>query len=548
MTAAQKSVPLKLHMYTNFQGLNSSSSEIVMEKPDAQAYVSADNVFNDWRGFISNERALQRLLLLDANFLHVRYLPGDPTSPFESGYAIHALSNGELRIVRFLASSEDSDVVDTRIPSDLTPTFWGGLGTLIDPSLLGRRFTASAFSQAKNGIVLCASWVGLVNTSSGPSLLSGASVTPLSGVSGFSPQYSDINCPIVVQGRLGLARLYTSAFFGGSVIHFSRVTDHEIFNPAEAPGEPSVLRAFDLDVRNVIGGVGVITGLANFESDKLAIFTNERAYLYTVDPDLTKWALDPNARIGTGTISHNSIAEANGDLIYCSEYGVHTMRRSAMNGSVLFSSPLSQKVTEIYQALLAKLPSPIHLNATFEKRTGIYHIFFPVSETESYRLSVAINPQGNEGQETMGHWSLTSFGRQVCADTLNGNMLVGTTNGLYRYRAEGLGGMHGEGSVTLPLLWHGDMLNPKVSHSLMLIASGSGKVTISAQDETGRELSEVEFELPESGVNEVIEAPSPHQFLRPFQHRYIGLRLTIKIDSQKPLRIYGVGVNVKKDM
>jgi hypothetical protein len=103
-------------------------------------------------------------------------------------------------------------------------------------------------------------------------------------------------------------------------------------------------------------------------------------------------------------------------------------------------------------------------------------------------------------------------------------------------------GLRGTGEAETPVLWHKDLFNPKQSMSLVLYAAGAGKVYIDAEDETRRRLSTVEFEIPEEDQADFTGVPLQRQFTRPFRHQYTGLRLTIRIQSNKMIRVFGLGV------
>jgi hypothetical protein len=551
-------------MYSNFKGLNTSLSEVVMEKPDAMFYPKADNVLNDWRGFISNERPLVRNVQTDVEIVHVRYDQSAPIDPSLNGYADWSTPDREMASVIYLERDPDGNRASKVragkliIPSSVDANL--GRGEIYSLEIISPDPVQAVFSEtgtfpvttSEDRLVVHSVYVpevgvltagGYIDITNFPPNLYGV---PFRNNAYWNNRYSAINCAVYSNGRVGLASLYSS--YGAQVnatVHFSRVNQPRVFSAEEAPGEPSVIRGFDLDLSAQFPS-GYLSGIANFESDKMVFFSPEKAIMYRVDPDLTKWAIVQDVRIGIGTVSHNSICDVNGDLMYCSEIGVHTLRRSAMNGSVLYTLPLSQNVSDLYQSLLTKMPWQQRINAMYDRRTGTYNIFFPVSNEESHRLSLSITPAGNEGDPTVGSWSYSTFASPTCADYFSGNVLLGTNFGLYRMIPEQYGGMRGDGNVTLPLLWHGDMVNPKYSHSLVLIASGSGQIEVTAHDESGRELTNVVYDIPEDGITQD-SRPLPRQFNRPFQHRYIGLRLSVKMISEQPLRIYGIGVNVKKD-
>ena len=65
---------------------------------------------------------------------------------------------------------------------------------------------------------------------------------------------------------------------------FEDFPDDEIFAAEETKALTEVTRADFLDLANVLGSADEITGLARFESNRLAIFTNDQTIVFKVDP------------------------------------------------------------------------------------------------------------------------------------------------------------------------------------------------------------------------------------------------------------------------
>ena len=66
---------------------------------------------------------------------------------------------------------------------------------------------------------------------------------------------------------------------------FNNDGDERIFL-AEETATTTSTRADFLDLTNIIGTADEITGLARLETNRLAIFTNDQAIIYKVDPDI----------------------------------------------------------------------------------------------------------------------------------------------------------------------------------------------------------------------------------------------------------------------
>ena len=144
-------------------------------------------------------------------------------------------------------------------------------------------------------------------------------------------------------------------------------------------------------------------------------------------------------------------------------------------------------------------------------------------------------------------WSMSTYAGLTCGDALSGNMIFGSSSGIMKmdhwYSEEY---PRGEGTASLPVLWHKDIFNPKTGLHMVMYASGSGIVEVSAKDETERELGLVRFELPDHDQINFSGVPLQRQFIKPFPYQYVGLRLSIKIISQKMVRIFSIGINTKE--
>ena len=99
---------------------------------------------------------------------------------------------------------------------------------------------------------------------------------------------------------------------------FEDFPDDEIFTAEETKALTEVTRADFLDLANVLGSADEITGLARFESNRLAIFTNDQTIVFKVDPDYTQREIDNRANVQLGAISHNGIVQVGSDVIFCS--------------------------------------------------------------------------------------------------------------------------------------------------------------------------------------------------------------------------------------
>jgi hypothetical protein len=220
-----------------------------------------------------------------------------------------------------------------------------------------------------------------------------------------------------------------------------------------------------------------------------------------------------------------------------------------LNGTTTFTTPMSDEITELYQSLLAQVANVEDISAYFNQQEGRLHVFFPVNELLSYRLSAALTPPQDEQATTRARWSLSTYAGPTCGHYLAGRATMGTIEGLYNVEPwYSERGSRGPGSAELPILWHGDILNPKQTHMFVLYASGAGKVTVQVHDESMRSLGpDIVFELPDKDQALYYGVPLQQQFVRPFRHKYAGLRAKLKIESAKGVRVFGVGVLVLQE-
>jgi len=486
-------------MYANFAGIDTSKADIALENPENQAILAADNILVDWRGFLSNERPLVNLGDIERAVTHVRWF-----SLQERGL-VYATREGDGQHLYALAKDIEAPFV---WPADAP----------ISSTVFTRRAVLFAPGQA-------------------PALYDGGDWSML-----VSPDIQGARFCAAVQNRLVVAGFDDNP----NEIMVSRANDLTRFPDDELQDEASVLRAFRFNIENLIGTADEIQGIAQFESNKLAIYTSDQVLIYTADPDLGKWAIDDRVNINYGTLSHNTISGSGDEQFFCSRYGVHSLRRSALNGVTFYTLPLSQKVGELYRKLITLVKDPRLINAVYDRDDGRYHIMFPVHESLSYRLSLAVAPQQSEGQSPDGRWSMSTFAGPICGDFLGGRLAFGTIAGIKEMLEESSReGERGVGTATFPLLWQDDHIDAKHAYAMALMASGAGVVTMECENEAGRELSRVVFELPEDDQVNYIGVPLATQFLRPFNHQYHGLRIKLSIEGKGQVRVFAVGVITK---
>ena len=328
-----------------------------------------------------------------------------------------------------------------------------------------------------------------------------------------------------------------------TIIDFSRVDTEDVFTLDEDVSAVQVTQASDIDVANVIGTADEIRGLGVFENSRLAVFTFDQVLVYQLHPNYTLWQIDDKANIKVGLISHNTIAQAGSDLLFCSRDGVHSLRRSETNGVTIFTIPMSNKIDLIYRDYLKSVPDTEEINAFFDQDEGQYHIFFPQSDQLSKRLTLTLNPQvGGESK-----WSSGDFLNTRCAKTLGGVTLLGTPGGIWEQnKIEDVVQYSPEMVVTTPILWQGAINDIKESYSFILQATGKGELQVEAFDERGRYLSSMQFLIEDDGADDKFpDVPLSRQYERKFEHRYRGVQFRFTTSGKGLLKIIGFAVAVR---
>ena len=334
---------------------------------------------------------------------------------------------------------------------------------------------------------------------------------------------------------------------------FENFPDDEIFISEETRASSDVARADFLDLTNVLGSADEITGLARFESNRLAIFTNDQTVVYKVDPDYTQKEIDNRANIQLGAISHNAIAQVGSDVIFCSRHGVHSLIRSAENGLTIDSRTLSYEVETIYKQLLKDCIGPRFVNATYDQDLGRLHIFFPMKSG----LHKQLVAEFRRGYESLT-WATADCGASRCGSFLAGNMTFGTRGAIYSRLDETVeinpidditdDFIRPQMTVETPILWHGSIDEQKEAVALIVQAAGAGRLRVTAFDEQGNEVlvEEISVELRDDNPEKFPQDSLDLQFRIPFQLRYRGVQLKFESIDLGSLEILGFAIELKK--
>ena len=329
-------------------------------------------------------------------------------------------------------------------------------------------------------------------------------------------------------------------------IHLSRVDNEGVFPEDEDAAESSVLRAGYINIANILGTADQITGIASFEQNRLVVFTADRSFVYQIDPSINNWQLDERANINIGTISHNSIAHAGTDLLFCSRNGVHSVVRSEDNGILVYSQSMSDKVELTYREMLAGVDDKDDVSAVFDQDEGQYHVFFPqTGGLYSKRLTLTLNPEVGGRPR----WSTGSFINARSGAFLGGSLVFGTSGGVYDIKKiEEDGDTKPIMVAQTPILWAGSITETKDAHSMTIQAQGSGVLTVDAKDENGRDLASMTIDVTPGEVDDtfIADVPLSAQYERKFDVRFRGLQLKFTLQSSGLFRLVGFSLNIRE--
>lgn len=490
---------VKQHRYGNFAGMNTTIPSTALENGESQALVMMLSCYADWQGMIHLDFPRVKASAEQRNAMHVRHLSNDAFC-----YAFQSKTSSSLR---------------------------SSLGHKMEQAF---DESGAIASTVFNGKVIFSMKGG------NPISYDGSSFKQVEGKNG------DFAYSTTAQRRLVVAGMTS----GKTEVWATRVDKEDVYPDDEKPGEVSVLRAARLDIRNLIGTGDEIKGIQSIDGTRLAIFTNDRTLIYNTDADYTKWTIDQNASIHVGTISHNSICRANGDLIFCSRSGVHTIRRSVQNGITTYSVPMSEIIKNTYLSLVSLVKDRERVSAVYDPDENQYHIYFPVTETISYRLTATIPPfYGQEASQEV-KWSMSRFLNMQCGDFLNGSLLEGTPTGIYKKLpkdSQEKGFVLPEMSFTTPIFWIEDGSVIKELTSLILQAEGKGLMEMVAKDELGQEIGHIAISLDDDTTDGIFETPILRQHIRKFEHRVRGVQFEFKGIATGHIRIIAFAINVRAE-
>lgn len=485
---------LKPSAYGSFGGLDTSRDIANMDTKRELCFSTLDNGYVDWRSQVVRDPTL-RLRLPAARVRHLRYFEDDKfvwaQQDDSEKYSFGSTNNHYLTDV-YPASSVVSSVVFNR------SVFLMAAGQHVFAYNGGVYRKAESLSNLRHAF--------------------GASVSRRLCVAGMP----------TAQTRIDISRV-----------------DSETFAYQEQQTDTSVLRAGFIDIKNMLSNNETITGLSQFEQDRLAVFTQGRTIIFKIDPDQTQWQLDERANIKIGCISHNTICQAGTDLLFCSRSGVHSVQRTSEAGILIYSRSMSDRIDQLYRRLLKTVSDPASVTAVFDQDEARYRVFFPSpSGLSSHCLSLSINPEGGEPTPT---WSTSSFLNATCGDSMNGRLALGGPDGVYEVnKIEDTGELTPAMTIQTPYLWHGNTLDKKDTHSLIIQASGSGTIEIEATNDSGNMIFARTVEVEgDDNDDSFTDVPIFREYDIPFQHSYRGVRFKFVCKGNGLFRLFGFAVTFR---
>lgn len=500
-TQASTAIKLKSKGYDNFKGLDTSRSETSQEVKGGLPLTVLNNAFCDWRGQITRAAAgTHRNGLYPV--VHAKFLDRDVLTWAERrGGAIYLTSDNE--------DGNGSHTIEAYpTTAVLSSTHFNNKVHYAAQALPMFSYDGTSFAQNQS--------FALNNF--------------------LKPAYvCSVQRRMVVAGILGREQ----------EVHLSRVDNEEVMPEDEDPASADVERGGTISVRNLSGVAGRVTGIAPFEQTKLAIFTEDRAFVYTVDPDIDKWFLDDRANINIGCLSHNTIVPAGSDLLYCSRSGVHSVRRSDENGIMIDSQHFSDRINEIYRYFLSRVEDPSTISAAFDQDKRQYNIYFPEPGGFLWKsLCLTMNPEA--GGEI--RWSTADYLNASCGTFYGGNYIVGTSGGVYNigdYETNLDEYIPVKANIETPILWMDDMVNTKQGHSWVMMASGPGELQVTALNEEDDILGSWNMEVSGEDDGTFFGVPLFNQYQRKFDARFRGVKFRFETESKGLVRIVGIMINTR---
>lgn len=484
-TLSDAATSSKLRGFQNFTGIDRSRSIIALERPESQPLWECEGAICDYRGIIVREPELVRRK--DTQRV-------DSLTFYSKDNIVYAESNGS----HVSLNTDRNHRVTNAYPEGSVVSFEVFRGNLVAMSPYQPMYLYDGAEWKQSNIDL----------------------KPAFGTT--------------AQGRFFVAGMPDRP----REVISSRLADITIFADNDESAESDARKAGFIDISNQISTSAEITGIGSFESNRLAIFTEDQVVIYVVDTDYRNWRVDDKSKVKIGCISGRSVVEVGTDLAFCSRHGVHMLQRSRDNGITVVPLTLSENIEKLYKSLLKTVPNPALINSCYDQDEGSLHIFFPQrAADESIRLTYHFR-----GGYENAKWSMSRTVGARCGEVQAGRFVLGGYSGLWNVQDRSFtSGIYEQGDklvpayrapmrISTPILWMGDILNEKQSLTIALQAVGTGDIIFRIYDQEGRKVTEstVTLQAPEGETDEFPFRALERTYTLRFQSRFKGLLLEIE--------------------
>jgi len=340
-------------------------------------------------------------------------------------------------------------------------------------------------------------------------------------------------------------------------VHASRAGSYNIFTENENPESTAKTKAAFIDISEVVGTSDEIVALGTFDGDRLAIFLKNKTIIYKISEDYDLWVLDVRSTMEIGALSPRAICSAGQDLLFGTRSGIHRLSRSDVNGLTVQQRPITRSIKKLYRKLVKDTINPLQISSFFDTDDLALHFFFPRYAGECIRLTAYVDDSFE-----LINWSTGSFMKSSCGDALGGDLAFGTfqdgfwvpDNRVINYASItnlDVGPTRAKMRAVTPMLWLGNMYEEKETNSILLHASGTGKIAISAANDDGDTIFTKLIEISPTDGDDTSPSGVPlvDEYRIPFRYKIRGLTLTIETEDEDvgDVHLIGFAVELKKE-
>lgn len=234
--------------------------------------------------------------------------------------------------------------------------------------------------------------------------------TAPTGISSFDP-----DCAIAAYGRIWTAGVSVNKH----TLFFSDLLDPTNFTTGSAGV---------LDISSVVGNKDEIVGLAN-HNGFLVIFCKNNIVIYQNAGDPPNISL-VDTIVGVGCVSRDSIQATGTDLIFLSQSGIRSLRRTVQEKSLPMRE-LSLNIRDDVVDYLALEPNLNNIKAAYFEREAFYILTLPSSKIMIY---VDLRTELPNGSARITTWSIDNGDVfKTYLSTSNRKLYVGVPNGIGEY-------------------------------------------------------------------------------------------------------------------